>query len=225
MKLIDIQGQRFGRLLVLRKHAAPKLWECQCDCGALHLITGASLRKGAKSCGCMKRELMSSIGSNPDYVAQRTRPRTHGEAGRTLGRSPEYRTWRSMRERCNRPTHKDYPRWGGRGIRVCERWDSFENFLADMGRKPGPEYSIDRLDPDKNYGPDNCRWATPQQQGAEHRRDLRGVVVHGQSFPSFAAACRHFGVPVTRTHMRLRAGQSLEEAFGLDKQSRWKPRP
>ncbi len=130
------------------------------------------------------------------------------------GKSPEYKTWLGMKERCYRVKHKDYPRWGGKGIRVCERWlHSFANFLDDMGPKPGPEYSIDRLNPALDYGPDNCRWATPQQQGAENKSDLIPVEVAGIQFPSIAAACRHFGILQTTVNNRMKAGIPVAEAF------------
>lgn len=90
--------------------------------------------------------------------------------------SPEYNSWRGMRERCLDPKSKSYPRYGGRGISVCDRWlgaDGFANFLADMGLKPTPEHSIDRLDPNGNYEPANCRWATKQQQASENRRPAK----------------------------------------------------
>lgn len=93
----------------------------------------------------------------------------HGYAIRSQPKSVEYDTWVSMRSRCRNPNRADYEYYGGRGIKVCERWDSFENFLSDMGERP-PGTSIDRIDPDGDYEPGNCRWATKVEQ-RHNRRD------------------------------------------------------
>jgi hypothetical protein len=102
---------------------------------------------------------------------------THGH---TRGRRtpPEYQAWLSMRQRCNNPNRADYKHYGGRGISICERWDSFENFLADLGIKPSPKHSIHRIDNDKGYSPDNCVWALPLVQ-ANERRTNRRVAIGG----------------------------------------------
>jgi hypothetical protein len=97
----------------------------------------------------------------------------HGDCSRTR-RSPEHQAWQNMRARCLRPTHPRYADWGGRGITVCARWQSFENFLADMGRRPSSNHSLDRIDNDGNYEPGNCRWATRSQQ--QHNRRRRKAV-------------------------------------------------
>ena len=101
---------------------------------------------------------------------------THGEARRGK-RSPEYRAWIAMRQRCYLKTHKRYKDWGGRGIAVCGRWlghDGFQNFLADMGRKPSPELTLERNDNDGNYEPRNCRWATRKEQVHNRRPSTIG---------------------------------------------------
>lgn len=151
--VIDMTGQRFSRLVVVRqsplwRHGCAQ-WECLCDCGERVTVNGHTLRNGnTRSCGCLMR--------------------THGESG--PDRSPEYATWKGIKRRCSAPRCKDYKDYGGRGIRVCDRWlNSFENFLADMGRKPSPKHSIDRADNDGNYEPGNCRWATPSEQSKNRR--------------------------------------------------------
>lgn len=127
--------------------------------------------------------------------------------------SPTYRIWIGMKRRCSAPGSKDFPKYGGKGIHVCERWDaSFQSFLDDMGERPSLDHTIDRLDPAQGYGPDNCRWATRSQQGAENKRNLVPVTVGDLEFPSISAACRHFGVSKTTVNMRLRGGHSLLDA-------------
>ena len=155
---IDLKGQRFGRLLVLAEHGSPKgaaYWLCVCDCGKQHVARGTELRNGQiKSCGCFRASCCP--------------PPRHGEAwSKTASGTPEYKAWMNMKGRCASPRAKWH---GARGITVCDRWlHSYENFLADMGRKPASEYSIDRIDNDGNYEPGNCRWATKAEQSRNQR--------------------------------------------------------
>lgn len=146
----DLSGKVFGRLKVLRRvedveEPSGKLrpmYECICSCGNLKNIRSSSLRSGAtKSCGCLSVDTARKVST------------THG-----LSSSSTYRSYRHMLERCSNPKEAGFEDYGGRGITVCDRWvESFENFLEDMGVKP-ENHVIDRIDPDGNYCPNNCRW-------------------------------------------------------------------
>lgn len=133
--------------------------------------------------------------------------RTHGDARK----SPEYLAWQNMRARCNRPSHPSYAAYGGRGIKVCERWDDYANFLADMGRRPGPGYSIERKDNNGPYSPENCRWATEPEQ-RRNTRKTRVLTFNGktQCLTDWAA---EIGISLDGLRARLQAGMSAEEAL------------
>lgn len=136
---------------------------CRCNCGTEKTVDGPSLRIGAsRSCGCIQLEIAVKI---------RTK---HGDTSREGGRKlpPEYVAWTSMKNRCTNPKCQRYDRYGGRGINVCSAWmASYEAFLAHVGHRPGPEYSLDRFpDCDGDYEPGNVRWATREQQRANQRR-------------------------------------------------------
>lgn len=117
-----------------------------------------------------------------------------------------------MKRRCSDPKCKDFPNWGGRGITVCDRWNlSFTDFLSDMGIRP-EGHSIDRLNPNGPYSPENCRWVLKTVQMMENRRNLVPVDIDGLHFHSISAACRHFGVSRTVANMRMKCGWSIHDA-------------
>jgi hypothetical protein len=219
LRLIDITGQRFERLLVIEKARAPSpnggsLWLCRCDCGAEKLLNSSNLRNGTtRSCGCLQSEIATEWATSERFAAARRRGATrHGHKPRS-GMSPEYKTWLGMKKRCENPSHRDYPKWGGRGIRVCARWASFERFLEDMGERPDATSTIDRINPNGDYEPGNCRWASPLQQASEHRRDLIPVTIDGMDYPSVNAACRALGRSTTLAHERMRLGHDAYTAI------------
>lgn len=156
-----LEGQRFGRLAVVRRHERNSLsgkaqWRCLCTCGGVAIATTGDLRSGATvSCGCFRKE---QVGLS-----------VHGHGRRGKHRSPTYHSWADMVKRCTNPRNWAWKYYGERGITVCERWMTFENFLADMGDRP-EGLTLDRINNDGNYEPGNCRWATRKQQSENRRK-------------------------------------------------------
>jgi hypothetical protein len=215
-KGIDISGQRFGRLVAIE--FVPKgndcnlqgaRWRCRCDCGNETITSGARLRFGqTKSCGCLSRERASVW-----CKAARTK---HGAS-----RSALYDLWCAMIQRCEREEHQHYHRYGGRGIKVCERWrHDFDAFRSDMGERPSRAYSIDRIDNDGDYEPGNCRWATRKEQGT-NRSATRHLTHQGRTGTIDEWAERS-GVSRTAIHCRLQRGWTVEEA--LTRPLGWRPK-
>lgn len=155
LKFDDLTGQRFGRLVVLDGSKSPIRWRCLCDCGNIKIVRPNSLKqKKTQSCGCLHKE---RAGMPTRFITK------HGHYAGDVA-SPEYKVWCGMKSRCKNPKHISWKYYGGRGIAVCERWqNSFENFLSDMGLRP-PGSTLDRIDPDGNYEPGNCRWTISREQ-------------------------------------------------------------
>jgi len=199
----DLVGQTFGFLQVLRDAGRhPKrgevLWECLCTCGALHYArTGHLKRNKVRSCGCKHGELIGEA------------IRTHGETANGR-RSSEYSIWQGIMQRCYDSNFLNYPRYGGRGIRVCAQWHDFTNFLKDMGRRPSLSHSIDRKNGNGDYEPDNCRWATPIEQ-ARNIKTNRLVTALGKT-QCLAAWAEETGVKAATIWQRLKLGWHPDRA-------------
>ena len=148
--------------ILVRLEERYTMWSCRCDCGKKVKVKAFHLKSGhTKSCGCLRKEI-AKIGKHKI---------THN-----MSKTPEYKAWNNMKNRCNNPNNKDYKDYGGRGIKVCDHWlESFENFYSDMGDKPFPKilYSIDRVDNNGDYTPENCKRTTQKQQANNRRNNKK----------------------------------------------------
>jgi len=163
MPRIDLTGQRFGRLVVIKlfstgSHGKHARWECLCDCGMKTTVRSNSLRLAdTKSCGCLRAEILAK--PKPSLN------KTHGMSKNCR----EYSSWQAMWNRCRNPNRKDFKYYGGLGIKVCKHWKNFQNFYIDMGPRPEGK-TLDRIDPYGDYKPGNCRWATYYEQTHNRRQ-------------------------------------------------------
>ncbi len=193
----DLTDKRFGRLVVTgfagRGRGKLLIWNCRCDCGTECTSYGYGLTSGVKrSCGCLASEVTSK------------RSKTHG-----MHESPTYKSWRSMIRRCEAPGDISYPRYGGRGISVCDRWRaSFQAFLDDMGERPSKAYQLDRIDNNGSYENENCRWATRKEQ-ARNRRSQTILTFNGESL-CVSEWAERMGVERGRLQNRINLGWAVE---------------
>lgn len=198
-QLIDMVGMRFGLLLVSARVASTargqSRWECKCDCGSTKIVVGSSLKRGAtKSCGCARAE---SIGKAKT---------THGQHG-----TRAHKIWTSMIQRCRDKNQQSYAYYGARGITVCDAWQTFDGFARDMLPIPFDGASLDRIDNDKGYSLDNCRWVTRADQHRNKRSNR--LVTIGEETKILADWCRHYGVDPNVVQARLRCGWEMEPAL------------
>lgn len=200
-RFIDLSGQRFGMLTV--QQCAPSesrtYWKCRCDCGNGKIVESGNLKSGhTASCGCKTLK--------------------HGH-GSPKWRSPEFRSWSAMRERCNCPTARGYADYGGRGITICARWRDFKKFLQDMGPRPSAAHTIDRKNTNGNYDPDNCHWATPKQQIRNRR--ITVFVPSGRSDAPLGQVCEERGVKYDLVRGRLQRGWPLDRSLSTPVSQTW----
>jgi len=197
MKRIDLTGKRYGRLVGIKdvgvNYNSSRVWSFQCDCGNIKDIAGSLVKLGeVRSCGCLHDEIRIAIKT------------THG-----MSKTYEYTIWKGIKSRC---ADKSHPRYGGRGITVCDRWkNSFENFLEDMGVAPDG-LSVDRINNDGNYEPENCRWATIEQQ-SNNKGNSRIIEYNGERMTMSQWAAK-IGLAYSTLRGRLDcSGWSIEQAL------------
>lgn len=194
----DLTGQQFGELTVLQMLPERKrkrtMWLCACSCGKQTAAFVTSLLRGdKKSCGCWTKR----------FSARRTHGRTH---------TAEYSSWLGAKRRCTDENDEAYKDYGQRGIFMCDAWlGSFEAFFRDMGEKPGAGYSIDRLDNDGPYNPENCRWATQTEQ-VRNRRNTKRLTYMGVT-KLLVDWSQELGINEGTLRSRLRRGLTVEEAL------------
>lgn len=191
-KRLELTGKRFGMLLVISKAEEVSIWNVACDCGVIKTIKAGYLTHGqTKSCGCLKK--MRGV-----------RNMTHGKS-----RTRAYKSWLKMRQRVFDVNNNRYAEYGARGITICERWASFENFFSDMGERPDGRFSIERIDNNGNYCPENCRWATPKEQGRNTRSNCI-ITAFGETMCATDWA-KKLGLQVGTFNMRRKLGWTMEE--------------
>lgn len=211
VKKIDIQnliGKRFTNLVIISEEETHvtkgghkrRTVLCRCNCGKEKKIQISSIiSEAVKSCGCYSAKMAKERMLYENKI--------HG-----MVKSSEYNSWRSMKKRCYLKQHKSYKYYGGRGIIVCDRWlNSFENFLQDMGIKPKGKYSLDRIDNNGNYCPENCRWATPLEQGRNQRTNVN-VTYQGET-KCIAEWSETKGMPYGKLHYRIKSGKDINKCF------------
>lgn len=206
---IDLTGKTFGQLTVLERGPSTgkktnAWWTCQCSCGSVVTVDGNKLRNGrAKSCGCKRGEHISAA------------KLAHGDSKRKKVASL-YKKWASMKKRCFNPHEQNYERYGGRGITVCKEWaesyEAFKTWALSAGYREG--MSIDRIDPNGPYCPENCRWVPIAEQASNTRKNIYATM-NGET-KTVKEWSRHFGVKYETLRYRLRKGMSLEEAVKGD---------
>lgn len=196
----NLTDQRFGRLVARtlspeRTRKSGAIWICECDCGTVLPVPTVGLSTGnTQSCGCLQRDRASETNQTHKQSATRT-----------------YWAWGNMKKRCQGPGNSHYHRYGGRGIRVCDRWaTSFENFLADMGEAP-PGLSVERKDNNGHYSPENCVWATAEQQG--RNKSTNHIIIVDGVAKTLGEWCKQYSLNYSAVINRQKHGWPKERWF------------
>lgn len=198
----DLTGKIFDRLKVLcfshKGNHGDFYWTCECECGNEITVRGCTLGKSAKSCGCLRKEVTSK------------QFKTHG-----LSKSPEYKIWAGMKARCYNPNVRSYSDYGDRGIKVCEHWkNSFENFLKDMGKRPSKSHTIERINNDKDYSPENCKWINSSEQATNRRSNIK--LTYNDLTLTIAEWSRKLGIKCGTLEYRYHRGWTTEEILSTN---------
>jgi hypothetical protein len=206
MKAINLKGRKFGRLVVKSRQGSNRrglaLWLCACKCGNYKITTSKALLWGdTRSCGCLQKE-KARIHCKNKFTKQRG-----------SSKLVEYRIWRDMHRRCKNPKRKGYERYGGRGIEVCDRWSLFQAFLVDMGSRPSPRHSIDRINMDGDYEPSNCKWSTSSEQARNTRRNH--YLTHDGRSQILIDWSKEKKMSCAAILNRISRGWTVEEALGI----------
>lgn len=189
---LNLAGQKFESWFVIRRSGSSKhgksLWLCRCECGTENLVLGTRLLRGRnKSCGCKRYPVHHMTGT------------------------PTIRSWKEIKTRCYNPKRKDWPNYGGKGIKVCDRWkDSFLNFFEDMGERPNG-HTLDRLDNNNDYCKENCRWATPKMQALNSSRSIK--IEHNGIIDSISGWARRLNIDRKLIRRRMKRGYSVERTL------------
>jgi len=208
MRFIDIVGMKYNKLTVISfdgRRGKQSFWVCKCDCGNETIVNGAKLKNGhTKSCGC--------------FLIER-----RGKSSRTHGKShtPEHNVWLTMTQRCYNKNNPSYPDYGGRGIVMCDRWlgdKGFSNFLIDMGSRPSKNHTIERMDNNKIYSPDNCFWDTRYNQN-RNKRSNHWLTVNGRK-RLLVDWGNDIGVKGYTIYRRIKRGWPLELAVSLPSENK-----
>lgn len=194
-------GKQFGAIVAVKfSHIQhDQIWEFECGCGKHFLARLAAVKNGhTRSCGCLLKDVL---------IRRNT---THGYAARDK-QSHIYRVWKSMRKRCNNPKSKDFRLYGGKGVKVCSRWQDFKNFHDDMAASYQPGLEIERLDSNGDYSPENCKWGTEREQALNTNR-AHLVTFRGETL-NLSLWAERFGLAYELLRQRLKAGWSMEESI------------
>ena len=214
-KRAKLKGKTFNYLTVICYHQTLKnkhgiqsaIWKCRCKCGNITLVSSTNIKGGhIKSCGCFQRESVGKIN------------RTHGRS-----RTPEYRIWTQMKSRCYNPNTTDYKYYGGKGIKVCDKWvNSFESFFMDMGKRPSLLHTIDRIENNTDYTPENCKWATRKTQ-TRNRSNTKTLTYKGETKP-MAAWAEILGLNYTTVQSRVARGWDVNDIIETPIMKTWNRR-